>query len=105
MQSPIHKISMMEMQEQLQLASDIFMTVGSQEGVAIPPDFLEKSILAIKQLKRSKRTNFLYTLCKGLGTLRPDESDSLFPTKQVVSGLFEYCANFFAARYVDQVSK
>ena len=42
--------------------------------------------------------NVLYNLAKGIGTMRPDQSDSSFSIKQMPLGLVEYIAHFFAAQ-------
>ena len=57
---------------------------------------------AIVQLHQGGRTNILYNLTKGIGTLRPDKMDSRFPIKQMPMGLVEYVAEFFA---VDNLQK
>ena len=38
-----------------------------------------------------------YSLVKALGTMRPDNSDSLMPVKHMPMGLIEYTVNFFTA--------
>lgn len=57
----------------------------------------------MQQLSTAGRTNFLYTLAKGLGTRRSDGEDSVFPVKQLIAGLFEYSANFFVSVHKSQV--
>ena len=57
----------------------------------------------MQQLSATGRTNFLYTLAKGLGTRRADGEDSVFPAKQLIAGLFEYSANFFISVHKSQV--
>ena len=83
LESSIERISMMEVSEQLKLASQIFSTHCSQQGIVVPEDFLKLTLQAMKQLEFAKRSNFLYTLVKGLGTPNSDGSDSLFPSKRV----------------------
>ena len=51
------------------------------------------------------RSNVLYKLSKGIGTLRPDNSDSCFPCKQMPMGMLEYMADFFASMVVQQVHR
>jgi hypothetical protein len=67
------------------------------------PDYLVYSVKAMKQLKSVGRTNFLFALAKGLGTLRSCGTDSLFPSKRIIAGLFDYSANFFNSVNVSQV--
>ena len=45
------------------------------------------------QLKKAGRSNILYSLAKGLGTMRTSGSDSIFPSKQLVIGLVEHSVN------------
>lgn len=55
------------------------------------------------QLSRNNRSNILYSLAKGLGKLREDKKDSLFPTQRMPMGLVEHTVNFFVADDVNQV--
>ena len=54
-------------------------------------------------LKQCDRSNILYSLAKGLSTLRPDGSDSKFPAKRMPAGLLQYMVEFFAADNLSQV--
>ncbi len=83
-------------EEQVQLIGELFQKVVESEGVTVPTDFIVLSLRAMKQLKCSGRSNFLYGLSQGLGEQRTDGSDSIFPSKRLISGLFEHCVNFFA---------
>ena len=47
----------------------------------VPQYYLELSVQAMLHLKECDRSNILYSLAKGLGTLRPDGSDSKIPAK------------------------
>ena len=69
----------------------------------VPQDYLELSVQAMLHLKQCDRSNILYSLAKGLGTLRPDGSDSKFPTKRMPAGLLQYMVEFFAADNLSQV--
>ncbi len=82
-------------EEQVQLIGELFQRVVESEGVIVPTDFIALSLRAMKQLKCSGRSNFLYGLSQGLGEQRTDGSDSIFPSKRLISGLFEHCVNFF----------
>ena len=74
-------------------------------GIVIPDDFLSKSISAMQNLRASDRHNILYGLAVGLGTTRPDKSDSLIPTKRMPMGLLEYLTKFFTSTHLSQASK
>jgi len=66
-------------------------------------DFLKNAASAMLRLSGGGRTNVLYNLAKGIGTMRPDQSDSHFSIKRMPLGLVEYVANFFAAENLQQV--
>ena len=73
-------------------------------GIVIPNDFLSKSISAMQNLRASDRHNILYGLAVGLGTTRPDNSDSFIPTKRMPMGLLEYLTKFFTSTHLSQAS-
>lgn len=54
------------------------------------------------ELVKSKRSNVLYNLAKGVGT-KGGNDDSKFPTRRMPMGLVEYVTDFFAAEDVNQV--
>ena len=66
----------------------------------VPQDYLELSVQAMLHLKQGDRSNIL---AKGLGTLKPDGSDSKFPAKRMPAGLLQHMVNFFAADNLSQV--
>ena len=59
-------------------------------------DFLLPAASAMSQLSIGGRTNVVYNLAKGMGTLRPDSKESRFPINRMPVGLVEYAAQFFA---------
>ena len=71
--------------------------------VKVEEDFLSLAAKAMAQLRLSDRSNALYNLAKGWGTLRKDMSDSRFPIKRMPMGLVEYAANFFASEQMRKV--
>lgn len=75
--------------------------VGSD--IHIPEDYLIYTAQAMHQLSVSGRSNVLYKLSKGIGTMRPDNSDSCFPCKRMPMGMLEYMADFFASTVMQQV--
>ena len=82
-------------QDKVQFIGELFKSIAKSQNVHVPEDFILLALKAMKQLKSSGRSNFVYGLCKGLGEQRKDGSDSLFPSKRVISGLFEHRVNFF----------
>lgn len=71
--------------------------------IDVPADFLHLSVVAMNRLKNSGRTNVLYNLAKGVGTQRPDGSDSCFPVFRMPMGLIEYATNFYVAEEMNNV--
>ena len=81
----------------LSFAGELFSIVAERQQVHVPTDFLPLSLSAMKQLESGGRSNILYGLAQGVGTTRADGSDSLFPTRKIITGLLEYSVNFFNA--------
>lgn len=73
------------------------------EDINVPEDYLIYTAQAMNQLSISGRSNVLYKLSKGIGTMRPDNSDSCFPCKRMPMGMLEYMADFFASTVIQQV--
>ncbi len=99
----LDKVVLLDVDQTLQLLSEIFSAYCSKFGLEVPIDFIQYSAQGMQQLSDAGRTNFLYNLAKGLGTMRSDGEDSVFPTKQLVTGLFEYTVNFFNTTHKTQV--
>ena len=90
--------------EQITLLSRQFSEfVQQKHSITLPQDFLELCVQAMSHLQQCGRTNVLYSLAKGLGTLRPDKSDTKFPAKRMPTGLLQYMVEFFAADNLSQV--
>ncbi len=78
------------------LGEALSLFAKQQYGVDIPESFVELSIKAMQRLSNAGKSNVVYSLCKGLGTPRPDQPDeSLFPTSRMPMGLLEYMTEFF----------
>jgi len=95
-----------QLQPECQLAalSELFTSYMNQFSLAVPNDFLSNAANAMVRLTDAGRTNVLYNLAKGIGTLRLDGSDSCFPTNRMPMGLVEYIAQFFAVDNLQQVN-
>ena len=93
----LDKVVLLDVDQTLQLLSEIFSAYCSKFGLEVPIDFIRYSA---QGMQHAGRTNFLYNLAKGLGTMRSDGED---PTKQLVTGLFEYTVNFFNTTHKTQV--
>lgn len=70
----------------------------------VPVDFLTYSAAAMVRLKKSRRSNVVYNLSKGIGQERADSSESRFPVSRMPMGLFEYVTNFYVAEDINEVS-
>ena len=92
-----------EPMQHLHFISELLASYFVRLNLSVPRDFLELSIKGMIQLEMTKRSNILYGLAKGLGTQCSCGSDSLFPTKQVITGLVEYSINFFNAKTIAEV--
>ena len=91
----IHLFSRLPVNTHLQVLSKLFTSyLSATSSVLVPDDFLCHAAAAIVQLHQGGRTNVLYNLAKGMGTLRPDKTDSRFPIKQMPMSLVEYVAEF-----------
>ena len=67
----------------------------------VETDFLQLAFSAMQHLRKNGRSNLL---CKCVGTMRSDGSDSLLPVKRMPTGLIEYVLNFYSAQTVTKVS-
>ena len=63
----------------------------------LPNDFLTLSLKGMNHLSEAKRMNVLYELARGLGIMRPDGTDSLFPTSRMPMGMLQFMVGFFNA--------
>ncbi len=103
LEDQLNSIVQLEPDDLLGVLSELFSTYCSKVKLTVPDDFLTYSVRGMQQLSDAGRTNFLYSLAKGVGTMRSDGMDSMFPTKSVAAGLVEYCANFFNSVHRDAV--
>ena len=90
--------------QQISCIGEMFTKAAETLGVDVPPDFLSLSLNAMRHLANSGRSNIVYGICKGLGTMREDGSDSVLPAKKLISGLLEYSIDFFNAGDAQNVS-
>lgn len=72
-------------------------------NIFIPEDFLSKSVTAMCNLSQCGRYNIIYGISKGIGTFRPDGSDTLIPIRKMPMGLLEYLTKFFISSHISQV--
>ena len=90
---------------QIEVISNMYNTYASSSypGLSVPSDFLELSLKAMSRLQDSSKSNILYGLARGFGTLREDSSDSLIPIGRMPFGLLEYVVDFFQSSKVNFV--
>ena len=83
-------------EEQMSVMRQLFSYhCTTARGIDVPHDYLHLSMCAMKNFAAGGKSNVLYSLAKGFGTMRPDQSDTCFPVKRMPFGLVEYMANFF----------
>ena len=85
----------LESGQQLSLIGKVFSSITDSRGISVPTDYLHYSLAAMQNLMENGRHNVLYGLARGLGTVREEGGDSIFPCKKVVTGLIEYSVDFF----------
>lgn len=92
-------------QQQLNVISALFnwFTELKQLPIHLPSDFLNLVIDAMCHLHQCNRSNVVYLIAKGFGTMREDNSDSIIPARRMPMGLIEYIAKFFTAASIQQV--
>ena len=98
-------LKVVDLHEQITFISERFSEAADKIGVNVPSDFLKLALDAMRHLAGSGRSNVIYGLAKGMGTLREDGRDSVFPVKRVITGLVEYSVNFFNAGEAQNVRK
>ena len=102
----MYMFNRLPVESQLTLLSDLFSSyLTNVYSLTVPKDFLCNAANAMLRLSDGGRTNVLYHLAKGIGTLRADKKDSRFPVKRMPMGLVEYIAQFFAVDNLQQVCK
>ena len=87
----------LESSQQLEFLSKAFTTFLEQNSSinTIPPtDFLQLVVQGMEQLCIAGRTNVIYSLAKGLGTIREGSTESLLPTGRMPMGMIEDIINF-----------
>ena len=100
----MRNLQIVDPQQQISCIGEMFTKAAETLGVDVPPDFLPLSLNAMRHLANSGRSNLVYGMCKGLGTMRGDGSDSVFPAKKLISGLLEYSVDVFSAGDAQNVS-
>ena len=68
---------------------------ATAHGVHVPEDYLRLSLCALKNFEAHGKLNIVYELAKGLGTMRPNQSDTCFPMTRMPFGMMDYMAAFF----------
>lgn len=90
----LRRLELLNENDKISFLGEVFSKIAKRDEIDVPPDYLLLSLNAMKQLVCAGRSNIVYGLSKGLGTLRPNKSDSVFPSKSLITGLVEYSVNF-----------
>jgi hypothetical protein len=81
METLFGRFNKLSTEEQLSLMNEMFCRHASTHyQMKLPNDFLTLSLKGVTHLSETKRMNVLYELARGLGIMRPDGTDTLFPT-------------------------
>lgn len=83
-QSSVPLITRSPQSDLVELSRQFEEYVRQNTDCNIPGDFLLLTVEALKHLRASGRSNVIYMLAKGLGTMKPDQ---LFPAKRMPMGL------------------
>jgi len=84
------------LEEQFKVLSKLFSSLLHGSSMcSSPDDFLELAANGMAHLHKCNRSNVIYLMCQALGTMRPDQSNTLLPAKRMPMGLVEYMVNFF----------
>ena len=98
METLVGRFNKLSTEEQLSLMNEMFCSHASTYyQMKLPNDFLTLSLKGMKHLSETKRMNVLYELARGLGIMRPDGTDSLFPTSRMPMGMLQFMVGFFNA--------
>ena len=87
----------------LQLINEMYRSYSLSLVIRPQDDFIELSVLAMKNLQSCQRSNVIYKLAKSLGTKKSDNSDSLLPARRMPMGLIEHCVDFFCSSSTQEV--
>ncbi len=87
-----------------QLSQCISVHSKTHHNMDLPDDFIQFCLSAMKNLDSHGKTNVLYRLAMGLGSVRPDSSDSVFPITRMPFGLLDHMVNFFISTRGTNVS-
>ena len=68
----LDKVALLDADQHLQALSEMFSTYSSHIGLKVPGYFIQYQVRGMQPLNTTGGTNFLYTLAKGLGTIRSD---------------------------------
>ena len=91
-------------QEQTKLQDSFFSITCKSRGVAVVPHgFIEYSICSMQHLQQKGKSNVVASAAYVFGNMRPDRSDSRFPTDRMPFGLIDYCFNYFRADSLNEV--
>ena len=85
--------------DQLEVLNELLSShAAMQYNLIIPEDYLQLSLKRMKHLEEVGKSNVLYELAKGLGTMRDDKSGSMFPVSRMPMGMLQYMVHFFNAK-------
>ncbi len=89
--------------EQVQVLESLLSTVCTTQGVVPTPiGYIKNSLSAMHHLKSKHKSIVLASAAYVFGKMRPDHTDSRFPTDRMPFGLLEHCINFYSAQSISE---
>ena len=79
------------------------LTTAVQGRFPSAKDYIQHSIAGMEHLHTNHKQNVLAGAARAFGVLRPDGSDSLFPTSRMPFGMLDYMISFFNASSRNEV--
>ena len=90
-----HALVSLTLEQQFKVLYKLFsLLVHRTSKYSIPGDFLELVANGMAHLRDCNCCNVIYLMCQALGTMKPDQSDTLLPAKRMPMGLIEYMVKF-----------
>ena len=101
-QNIIHLFQKLGHNEQVSLLQTLFDNCCAGR-IPCAKDYIQHSISGMQHLHSNHKRNVLAGAARAFGVLRPDGSDSLFPTSRMPFGMLDYTISFFNASSRNEV--
>ena len=101
-QNVIHLFKKLAHSEQVSLLQTLFDNCCAGR-FPFAKDYIQHSVSGMEHLHSNHKRNVLAGAARAFGVLRPDGSDSLFPTSRMPFGMLDYTISFFNASSRNEV--